>query len=269
MKYNIDKWSKSGVSGLVVLGSNGEYVYLTADEKVELVAKSREMLDEDKIIIAGTGCESAKETIDITNRCAEYSDYALILTPNYYKGSMTNEVLKNFFFRVAEASKIPVLLYNMPANSGINMSADLVIEISQHPNIVGIKDSSGNVPQISQIIHGTPDDFIVLAGSASFLFPALMMGAKGGVLALANVVPELCVKLYENYMSGNYDEARRIQMEILAPNMAVTAKFGVPGLKAAMNLAGYKGGNVRGPLLPANDAVKEQIKNIFAKIGVK
>ncbi len=164
-----------------------------------------------------------------------------------------------------DASPIPVIIYNMPANSGINLSSKLVIELSQHPNIIGIKDTSGNIVQIGEIIHGASPDFSVFAGSASFLFPSLVLGAKGGTLALANILPNECVEVLELYQAGRYTEAKDLQLRLLELNNAVTARFGVAGLKAALELLGLFGGAPRKPLLPLGEQDRKVLAGILAK----
>jgi 4-hydroxy-2-oxoglutarate aldolase len=155
----------------------------------------------------------------------------------------------------------------MPGNTGLNLSSSLVVRLSKHPNIAGVKDSSGNIVQISEMIRGAPDDFSVFAGSASFLLPAVVMGAKGGTLATANVVPDLCVEIYELALAGKVQEAREIQLSILELNALVTAKYGVAGLKAALDMAGYFGGEPRRPMLPASEDARAEIRQALERLG--
>lgn len=268
LQSNLQKWSQTPLTGVVVLGSNGEFAYMSFDEKVALMRFVRKHLSPDKRVIAGTGCESTKETIALTQKAAEIGcDAALILTPHYYKGAMKDPALKKYFIDVADASPIPIMLYNMPRNAGINMNSSLVIELSKHPNIAGIKDSSGNIVQIAEICAGAAEEFAVFAGSGSFLLPAFAVGAVGGTLAVANVMPETCVALVEAFNKGDMEEAKRLQHILLAPNKAVTARFGIAGLKVAMDLIGYQGGEVRRPMLSAQESVKDEIKMIFQKAG--
>src|SRR6056297_507540 len=243
MKFNLEKWNNTSLAGVVVLGSNGEFAYLSYQEKVELMKFVRQNLSEDKMVIAGTGCESTKETISLSNEAAEIGcDAALVLTPHYYKGAMSDKALHEYFISVADEVSIPIMLYNMPRNAGLNMSSDLVISLSEHDNIAGIKDSSGNIVQIAEVCASTKDDFSVFAGSGSFLFPALALGAVGGTLAVANIMPEQCVNVYKNTLEGNFEEAKQGQYKLLKPNKAVTAQYGIAGLKEALNLLGYQGG---------------------------
>ncbi len=266
LRSNLEKWEKTNLAGLVVLGSNGEFVLLDEDEKVRLTAFVRENFSSKKPVIAGTGCESTRATIRLTKSCAEAGvDAVLVLTPTYYKGSMTDEALTGFFQEVADASPVPVILYNMPRNTGVNMSVPLVTALSKHPNIVGIKDSSGNIVQIAGIMAEAEPGFSVFAGSGSFLYASLCLGATGGTLAVANILPDQCQRILELYNAGEYAKAKEMQFRILEANAAVTAKWGVAGLKAAMDMMGYYGGEVRKPLLDLPEKSKEELKGILKR----
>ncbi|MBT9134030.1 MAG: 4-hydroxy-tetrahydrodipicolinate synthase [Firmicutes bacterium] len=262
---NAAKWGETPLAGLVVGGSNGEFVLLERQEKAELVRVARSTLPSSQLVIAGTSEESTLGTIRLTRACAEAgADAALVLNPYYYKDTYTDAALKHYFLSVAEASPIPVLLYNMPKNTGLSLSVKLVCELSKHPNIVGLKDSSGNIVQIAEIIANTPPEFVTLAGSGSFLLAALAVGARGGTMALAVVLPHACVRLLDLFNAGKLDEARTLQHKLLAPNHAVTTRFGAAGLKAAIELFGFYGGAPRPPLLPLTPAEREQIAAVFA-----
>lgn len=268
LKGNLDRWARTDLRGLVVLGSNGEFVLLTEDEKVKLVEYVRSNFPAERPVIAGTGCESTRDTIRLTKRVAAVgATAALVVTPNYYKGSMTDAILKRFFYDVADASPIPVMLYNMPRNTGINMSVPLVIECSKHPNIVGIKDSSGNIVQIAEIIAGTGPDFAVFAGSGSFLYATAVLGGVGGTLAVANVLPNMCAAIQRAAEAGDHAKAKELQMKIMAANAAVTSRWNIPGLKAALDMLGYYGGPPRLPLLPLGEPVLGELRQILAEAG--
>lgn len=269
LKYNLEIWGRSKLDGLVVLGSNGEYVLLDEEEKVALTAFVRENFPTDKPVIAGTGCESTKATVRLTKRCAEAgADAVLVLNPSYYKSSMTNEALSRFYTEVADTSPVPVILYNMPRNTGINMSDQLVSELSKHPNIIGIKDSSGNIVQIAGILANSAPEFSVFAGSGNFLYASLCLGASGGTLAVANIFPDQCSHIVDYFKTGKYEEAKNIQFQILEANAAVTSRWGVTGLKAAMDILGYYGGEVRKPLLDLPTHNKDELKKILSKVVV-
>jgi 4-hydroxy-2-oxoglutarate aldolase len=159
-------------------------------------------------------------------------------------------------------------MYNMPANTGVDMAADVIIKLSQHPNIVGLKDSGGNLAKIGEVVRYARPGFQVLAGSAGFLYPALCMGAVGGVLALANIAPQQCCDIVSLFKHGKHEDARELQQRMIPPNTAVTARFGVPGLKAALDMLGYYGGPPRSPMLPLPDAQKESLRNIMVEAGI-
>jgi len=269
LRDNVRQWGQTPLRGLVVLGSNGEFPLLSPDEKVRLVTKVREWLPAEKLVIAGTGCETTDEAVLLCRQYAEAgADFALVLNPHFYKESYSAKILKHFFLRLAEGSPLPIVLYNMPKNTGVNLAPDLVLELSQHENIYGLKDSSGNIVQLAEICRSTGDNFAVLAGSASFLLPALAVGAVGGTLALANIMPAECVALLEHFKAGRMDEARALQWRLLEPNHAVTASFGIAGLKAALDYLGYYGGNPREPLLPLELGERERLIAVLKRAGL-
>ena len=270
MRNNIAKLSQSGLAGFLALGSNGELVNLSDDEKQSVYETAREAIPSEKIMLAGTGGQSTRETIKLTKEAAKAgADVALVLNPFYFKGAMTREVLVNHYFAVAENSTIPVLIYNMPANSGLDMDADTILAISAHPNIIGMKDSGGNMVKMGDIRHRVKPEFQILAGSASFLLPALTMGAVGGILALANIAPEQCVKIYMSFSEGDLTKALEMQLKMISINSAVTGRWGVPALKEAMDYLGYYGGPPRRPMLPVKQEIKDELIKILNECNIK
>ncbi|MEW6333630.1 MAG: dihydrodipicolinate synthase family protein [Thermodesulfobacteriota bacterium] len=268
LEKNLAFWLESDLAGVVVMGSNGEFVLLSPQEKEELTKFVCAQAKGRKPVIAGTGAESTAETIRLGEvAAAAGADAVLIVTPNYYKGEMTDPVLARFYRDVADVSPLPVILYNMPRNAGINISAKLAVELAKHPNIIGIKDSGGNIVQIADMIRNAPATFSVFAGSASFLYTSLVLGATGGTLALANVFPNECARLQTLFEAGNHKEARDLQMTLMDSNTAVTARWGIPGLKAAMEMIGLYGGDPRPPLLPLGAAEREALGKILAQTG--
>ncbi|MBL3540150.1 dihydrodipicolinate synthase family protein [Aminivibrio sp.] len=257
------------LSGLVVLGSNGEFTLLSHEEKVKLVETARNHLPAEKMVIAGTGCESFKETLQLTKECAAVgADVALVVTPNYYKKDMHEAALGNFYTMLADASPIPVMIYNMPGNSGVNVPSSLTLKLAAHPNITGIKDSGGNIVQISEVLAKAPEGFSVFAGSGSYLLATLLLGGVGGTLAVANVVPDYCAEIQENFEKGDIEKARKMQLALLPLNAAVTSRFGIGGMKAAMDMVGFKGGLPRLPILPAGEETRKEIARILKELGI-
>jgi 4-hydroxy-2-oxoglutarate aldolase len=264
---NFQKWNKTALSGYLVLGSNGEAVFLSEREKTRVVEVSRESIPASKIMLVGTGMESTQETIRFTNEAARMgADCALVVTPSYFKGSMKPQILYDHFIAVADSSRIGILLYNVPQFTGINLEPEWVAKLSQHPNIIGIKDSSGNIGQLSEIISLSQKGFAIFVGSAPVFFPALCVGAVGGILAVANVVPQECVQLQNLFRKRKFDEARALQNRLTPLAKAVTTKYGIGGLKLAMDLAGYFGGNPRSPLKRPDREVEEELKGLLAQL---
>jgi 4-hydroxy-2-oxoglutarate aldolase len=267
LKKNFQKWNKTGLSGYLVLGSNGEAVYLNEKEKMRVIEVSRKSIPKSRIMMVGTGMESTQETIRFTNDAAKLgADCALVVTPSYFKGSMRPQILYDHFIAVAESSRIGILIYNVPQFTGINLEPELVAKLSDHSNIIGIKDSSGNIGQLSEIIHLSKKGFAVFVGSAPVFFPALCVGAAGGILAVANAVPQECVRIRNLFSKGRMNEARVLQNELTPLAKAVTTKYGIGGLKMAMDLAGYFGGNPRSPLKRPGREVEEELKRLLRRL---
>jgi 4-hydroxy-2-oxoglutarate aldolase len=271
LRENLERWNKTGLVGYVVFGSNGEAVHLDQEEKLAMVDTAKQNLPQGKLLIAGTGCQSTEATVRLTNLAAERgADAALIFTPHYYKAKMDNAALKKHYITIADRARIPILIYNVPQFTGISVPPGLVASLAEHPNIIGIKDSSGNIAQVGEMIAATPSppSFHVLAGSAGHLLPALALGASGGILALANIAPKECCKIFEDFRRGRHAEAKDLQLKLLAANKAVTAGFGVAGLKAALDMVGYYGGDPRPPLLPLGEEQRNELRKILEKANL-
>ena len=261
---NVEKYGRTGLKGIVVLGSNGEYVSLSEEEKRKVVETVVQATPDHMLVIAGTGCESTRETIRLTADCAAAGAHvALVVTPHYFGGKMSDAALINHFTMVADRSPIPIMLYNVPQFTHVNLTVNVVAELSRHPNIIGIKDSTGNVMQLGEFLGQVDSDFSVLVGTASALYGALTLGCVGGVLALANVTPETCVKIQALIQEGDFKAAQQIQLKMIPVNKAVTAVFGIAGLKTALDMLGYFGGEPRAPLLPSSEETKQAIENIL------
>jgi len=264
MAVNIEKYNRTGLAGYVVVGSTGESVYLREEEKLNLLEAARKAAPADKFLIAGTGCEATQETIHLTRQAAAAGyQAALVRTPAYFTSQMTDAVLERHYCALADASPIPILLYSVPQFTGVAMEAPLVARLAQHPNIAGIKESSGNVQRMAAILRLAPPDFQVLVGSGTTLYPCLCLGARGAILAVACALPELCVELFEAAQKADHAKARALQQKLHEPTVAVTSRYGLAGLKFAMELRGYVGGAPRAPLQPLDPQAQEEVRRIF------
>lgn len=260
LAFNLERLGRTKLAGIVVIGSNGEFASLTQREKIDLMKFVRAHLAPSKAMIAGTGSESLPVTKELNEAAADAgADAVLVLSPTYYKGALTPAGLTAWLTAVADASPLPVMLYNMPGNSGVNIPPAVTVALSQHPNVAGIKDSGGVIAQIAQVAHQARPGFAVFAGSGSFLMPTLLAGGVGGTLAVANIAPDYCVELAERALSGDIPDARRMQGELIPLNGAVTSKWGVPGLKCAMAKLGWKSGRLRLPFLPLGAEAERQL----------
>ncbi|HEV8141879.1 MAG TPA: dihydrodipicolinate synthase family protein [Methylomirabilota bacterium] len=267
---NLRAWSETALAGFVVLGSTGEFPMLSDEERERVLAASREAIPRGKIFLAGTGADSTRHTIARTKRAAEFgADVAVVVTPHYFTKPFANQAAQvRHYHAVADGSPIPVMLYNYPANTGINLEAETVARIATHPNVCGIKDSSGNIPQCAQIIDQTPKSFHVLVGSASALLPSLAIGSSGGVLALAQIAARAFCDVFRFARQGRWDEARGVAARMTVAERGISGRYGIGGLKAALDLQGLYGGPCRAPLAtPDGDAI-EDIKEVLATAGL-
>jgi 4-hydroxy-2-oxoglutarate aldolase len=267
--YNIDKWNGTGLMGYLTLGSNSETAFLSEDEKLELIKLTVSGAAKDKLVMVGTGLDSIRDTIKLTNKAAALgAKAALILTPSFYKSAMNSPALIDYFTQVADHTDIPVLLYNVPKYTCVNIGADAVAKLSEHPNIIGMKDSSGNVPQLATFLRVAADDFNVMVGTAGAWYPALTLGVKAGIHALANCCPNECVKMQELFDAGDWEASKDLYQKMCPVNAAVTGTYGIAGLKYGCELLGYKGGYVRSPLQELKDSQKEDLRKIYRTAGL-
>lgn len=261
---NMERWNEDQLSGYLVLGSNSETVYLNDEEKIRLIELTVKHAKKDRLILAGTGLDSARETVALTNKAADLGVHAaLILTPSYYHAKMNDDAQISFFTHVADNTRIPVLIYNVTAFTHINISAHAVSVLSRHPNIIGMKDSTGNVPQLVNFQRVMSDGFNLMTGTISAWYPALTLGVTAGIFASANCFPNECSQVQQYFDEGDLEKARETYVRIFPANAAVTATYGIAGLKYASDLRGYVGGYVRNPLLPLKDDEKTKIREIF------
>jgi 4-hydroxy-2-oxoglutarate aldolase len=267
LKYNIERYNSTGLAGYTVLGSTGESVLLSQAEMDGVLATVKEAAGQGKRLIAGTGAESTAETIERTKRAAEFGYHlALVKTPHYYKPAYKPDVLIAHYRRVADASPIPVLLYSVPIFTGITLEAPEVAVLSEHPNIVGIKESSGHVMRVAEMVAETSSDFQVLTGSAPTLLAGLTVGAKGAILALASGLPEKCVELFELARAGHIEKARTLQTALLKISKVVASEHAIAGVKFVMDQGGYRGGIPRLPLVPLSPAYQQRILESLARL---
>jgi 4-hydroxy-2-oxoglutarate aldolase len=265
LKHNIQRYNQTGLAGYVAIGSTGESVLLTSAEVEGVLATVKESGAKGKTLIAGTGAESTVETIVRTKRAAALGyDVALVKTPYYYKSSYKPEVLIAHYRRVADESPIPVMLYSVPQFTGIALEPPEIAVLAEHPNIIGIKDSSGNVQRVAETIATVPPAFQVLVGSASTVYPSLAVGARGAILALASALPEKCVALFELVRQGRHDEARELQTVVARASKLMVSECGIAGVKYAMDQRGYSGGLPRRPLLSLHDEEKKRLNELLA-----
>jgi 4-hydroxy-2-oxoglutarate aldolase len=261
LRANIGRWMQTPLTGLVVLGSNGEAPQLDDAEADRIIAIAREAVPRDRPLIAGTGRESTKATIAASKRAAAAGvDAVLVRTPSFFKPQMSTEVFVQHYTEVADASPVPVLLYNVTMFTGVNLSPEAVERLGVHPNIPGMKDSGGDIGQLAEYVSRTPDDFAVLSGSAATLVHALSAGCDGAVLALAGIVPGACVEMRALVAAGRMDEARSLQRRLMPLARSVGSGYGVPGLKAALELMGFAAGRPRPPLRPVSPQVVDIIR---------
>ena len=266
---NLDFYAGSPLDGVVLLGSNGEFATMSAQERLTVIEIGTSAISGRKTIMAGTGEESTTGTIRATKEAAALGiNYALIVTPHYYKTRYDQRAYVNHYLKVAESSPIPILIYVMAAYTSVDLPTAIITELATHPNIVGVKDSGGNAAKVGEIIANAGDNFAVLAGSANFLYAALCLGATGGILALGNIAPSECAEILRLFRAGDHDEARALQLRMIAPNAAVTSRFGIAGLKSALELVGLNGGVPREPLLPLTDSEQAAVKQALAGANI-
>ena len=265
--FNVERWMRAGLGGIVALGTNGESALVDEEESDRVIAAARDAVPRDRLLLAGTGRESTRATIAATRRAALLgADAVLVRTPSFFKPLCTPALLIRYYTAVADASPIPVLLYNFPAVTGVTITPDAMATLAAHGNVVGMKESGTDSAQIAALIDAAPGSFSVLAGTGTVFYAGLCLGAVGAILAVACVVPDLCLRLLEAAREGRHAEARELQRRIAPISRLVTSGYGVPGLKAALNLAGYKAGEPRAPLSPATREAHEEIRAELARV---
>jgi 4-hydroxy-2-oxoglutarate aldolase len=266
---NIDKWNQSGIVGYVVLGSTGERVHLGAREYLSLVGDARESVPKDLAFIVGAGQQGTRASVEeISGVAAAGADAVLVITPNFYRAEMTQDALFKHYMTVADASPVPVLLYSVPHLTDVTIQPETIARLAEHENIVGVKDSSGDILALAETVRLVPEDFAVLTGNGAALYPALCVGAWGGILAIGCIAPRLAVEIYEAFRAGEHERARALQQKLTRLTRGVLGRYGISGLKAALDMLGYVGGHVRAPLQDAGEEARREIKQVLIETGL-
>ncbi len=267
LKHNVQRYNQTDLAGYVALGSTGEAVLLTRAETDGILATVKESAAREKKLLAGAGAEATAETIEHTKRAAEFGyDAVLVKTPYYYKPAYKPEVLITHFRRVADESPIPVMLYSIPQFTGIALGAAEAAALAEHPNIIGIKDSSGNVQGVAETVAAVSPAFQVLVGSAASVYPSMAIGARGAILALACALPEKCAALFELVRQGHHERARELQTILFRASKLIVSELSIAGVKYAMDQRGYRGGIPRPPLLPLHHEQKKRVTECLAAL---
>jgi 4-hydroxy-2-oxoglutarate aldolase len=269
-KDNIQKYNASALAGYVVLGSTGECVSLSEEESARLVRTAKEAAAKGKKVVAGTARESTKLTIEFTNAMANLGiDAALVRPPSYYKSKMSRDALKKHYLTLADKSRVPLIIYNIPQNTGISLDSQLIIELSGHSKIVGLKESAGNLSFLGEVVPQVPAGFSYLLGSGNVILPGLVMGACGAILSVANAAPDICLKIYHLFQENKIEAAAKLQRDLIPLNKAIMETYGIPGLKYALDVQGYYGGPCRLPLLPIEENGKAELRGLLKRLGLK
>jgi len=259
LRGNIERWHETGITGYIALGSTGERVHLDACEYLSVLEAARAVVPASRLLIAGAGQQSVRHSIGEIERAAHAgADAVLVITPHFYRGAMTQAALIDYYTAVADAAPVPVLLYSMPELTGIRIEPETIAQLSQHEKIIGVKDSAGDILNFAETLRLVPRDFAVLTGNGPLLYAALTAGATGAILAAACCAPQLAVEIFAALKRGAHARALKLQRAFTPLARAVTVRYGIGGLKYALDLAGYTGGSVRAPLrMPATEARRE------------
>lgn len=262
LRTQLTRLSAAPLAGALVLGSNAEAGLLDESEADAIVETARAVVPRDRVLMAGTGRESTRATIAASRRAAERgADVVLVRAPSFFKNQMTPEALLAHYRAVADASPAPVMLYNVPGMAGFSLAVPTVRALAEHPNVIGMKETSNDLERHAQFAMLRPDRFAVLSGWAPVAYPAWMMGARGAIIAVANILPDACAMLWDHAQAGRHDEARALQQRLLRIAQLVSSVHGVAGLKFALDELGFPGGPVRAPLLPVSSAAADDIRS--------
>jgi 4-hydroxy-2-oxoglutarate aldolase len=269
LSSNIARYNEAGLRGYVPLGSNGEAVHLTADERGRVVETVKRAATSEHTIVAGVNEFSTRAAIEAARAAAgSGADAVLAITPYFYKGSMSQDRLTRHFTEVADHSALPLLIYNVPQNTGVVIDSATIAALGAHQNIIGVKDSSGNMGAIAETLRLAPEGFSVIVGNGGIVYPSLTMGATGAILGVACAAPRACAELYEAATAGDHARARDLQNRIAPLSQIVTAGLSVPGLKAAMEMIGLAGTFPRAPLSPVSGSDRDKIAAVIRGTGL-
>ncbi|MDT4898065.1 MAG: 4-hydroxy-2-oxoglutarate aldolase [Acidobacteriota bacterium] len=269
LRASIERWNGTGITGHVALGSTGERVHLEERECFEVIEIARASVPEQMAFVVGAGQQGTRATVDEVRRIAQAgADAVLVITPHFYRAEMTQDAFVNHYRAVADASPVPLLLYNASPFTNISLAPETIARLSEHENIIGVKDSSGDVLNLAETVRLVPDDFAVLTGSGSALYPALCVGARGAILAVGCIAPHLAVAIYEAFLAGEHEQAREMQQRLTRLTRGITGRYGISGLKAALDMLGYAGGRVRAPLPCVNDEARREIAKVLKESGL-
>ena len=269
LRSDIENWNNTGIAGYVLLGSTGERSHLEEAECLQVIESARASVKEGMLFIIGAGRQSTRSTVDeVRGIGAGDADALLVITPHFYRADMTQDALITHYLTVAEASRVPVLLYSVPQLTGVTLAPETIARLSEHPNVVGVKDSSGDVLALAETIRQVPGDFAVLTGNGGALYPALCVGARGGILAIACIAPRLAVEIQQSFEGGDQPLARNLQQSLTVLTRGVLGRYGISGLKAALDMLGYAGGRVRAPLQDAGEKSRCEIAMILRETGL-
>ncbi len=270
LRANLRRWLDTPVRGIVIGGSTGEAVLLEREERRAGLEAARGVVPEDRLLVAGTGAESTRATVRLTTEAVEAgADAVLVQPPAFYRGAMTPEALRDHYRAVADASEIPVIVYQVPLRfSTIELPTGLLAELSEHPNIVGVKDSRGDLALLAEYVTHTREGFQVLAGNGAGFYAALEVGAVGAILGVANLVPRETAELHSAFVAGRSVEAGRIEERVAPLHREIVGGWGVPGVKFALDLLGFHGGDPRPPLRPLGAKGRERVREVLAAAGM-
>lgn len=267
---NVAAHVAAGLSGVVLAGSTGEAALLEEEERRQLVRWARPLVPRDRLLIAGAGAESTRLAVRLARAAAEEgADAVLVVAPHYYGATaMTAEALIAHYTRIADESPVPVILYNIPKYAHFVLAPQMVHELAAHANIIGIKDSAGDLSLHTTYLNAQTDHFTVLTGSGQLLLQALQAGARGGILAVSTFAPALSLEVWERAGDGNAAAAELAQRALTPLAAEIVGAMGVPGVKAAHDYVGLAGGAPRPPLLPANEEQRRRVATLIEAAGV-